>query len=168
MNNIIQRLICAALLGLVVAGCAKAPLASISATERASLETSLMRDIRVLASDEYGGRKPGTAGERLTTDYIISNLQAAGFESGTNDPGNAWRAPVELVSVRPQSGSVTFEIEGKSLELEPDEAVVFTNRARDFAEGADVVFVGYEAEDITDEMVAGKVVIMLGEPGKSP
>lgn len=168
MSRTFQRLFCAVALSLVLVGCARAPLASVTVAERAALETTLMRDIRVLASDEYGGRKPGTAGERLTTDYIISNLNAAGFESGTNDPGNAWRAPVELVSVRPQSGSVALEVGGKSLELSGDEAVVFTNRARDFAEGAQVVFVGYEAEDVTGEMVAGKVVIMLGEPGKSP
>lgn len=168
MSAFSQRLIFVGLLTLALAGCAKAPLASVSPAERAALESTLMRDIRVLASDEYGGRKPGTAGERLTTDFIISNLQAAGFVSGTNDPGSAWRAPVDLVSFKPEPGSVTFEVDEKTTKLNADEAVMFTNRARDFAEGAEVVFVGFEADDVPDDMVAGKVIIMLGDPGKSP
>ena len=83
---------------LAVAACAKPPLATVSDPERELIATSLMRDIAVLASDEYGGRRPGTPGEERTVTYLIEEMQAAGLVSGTNDPGSAWRAPVPLVS----------------------------------------------------------------------
>jgi len=38
--------------------------------------------LRTLSSDEYDGRKPGTLGERLTTNYIIEQFKSAGLEPG--------------------------------------------------------------------------------------
>ena len=97
----------AAALGL--AACATTPIATVSSTERGAIQSRLMADIGVLASDGFGGRMPGTEGERLTTDYIVKELQAAGLQSGTNDPGSAWRAPVNLVSTAPRDGKITLE-----------------------------------------------------------
>ena len=34
------------------------------------------RHIRVLAADEFEGRKPGTAGERKTIDYLVEQFKA--------------------------------------------------------------------------------------------
>src|SRR3546814_5697831 len=57
--------------------------------------------IERLASEEFGGRRPGSDGEELTLAYIESELSRAGYVSGTNDPGNFWRAPVPLVRTTP-------------------------------------------------------------------
>jgi hypothetical protein len=45
-------------------------------------EADLRRHVDILASDRFEGRKPGTAGEQLTTDYIVRELTARGVQPG--------------------------------------------------------------------------------------
>lgn len=127
-----------------------------------------MRDISVLASDEFGGRLPGTDGERRTVEYLVERLQAAGFESGTNDPGNPWRAPVRLAETKPESGTITLSYGAVEAEIPQEVSAAYTSRRLALVEGADVVFVGTGEGSIQPESVAGKVALMLGEPGVSP
>jgi hypothetical protein len=61
------------------------------------LEAALRRHIETLASDEFGGREPGTDGETRTLRYLARQWFDIGMVSGTNDPGNEWFAPVEVV-----------------------------------------------------------------------
>ena len=68
---------------LALGACAKAPVAVAPTPERDLIEANLMRDISLLASDEFGGRRPGTPGEELTVAHIIEQLELAGFQSGT-------------------------------------------------------------------------------------
>ncbi|MEM7779100.1 MAG: M20/M25/M40 family metallo-hydrolase [Pseudomonadota bacterium] len=156
------------LLGLLTAACAPAPIASVPPEERAAIEARLMRDISTLASDEFEGRKPGTDGETMTIDYIISEMQAAGLRSGTNDPGSAWRAPVELIGLRLDGGTVSFTRGRQTIELPETDAVVFTNRRRNLISDAEAVFVGYMGDEVPAEAVTGKVVVMLADAGQSP
>ncbi|MEL7218264.1 MAG: M20/M25/M40 family metallo-hydrolase, partial [Pseudomonadota bacterium] len=158
--------IAAALLAL--AGCARAPLATLPASERAVIEASLLRDISVLASDEYGGRRPGTLGEERTLAFITDGLKSAGFESGTNDPGSPWRAPVGLISTQPAESRIAFNRGKRLIELAPETAVAFTSLRRSLIEDAEMVFVGKLAEEVNEEDVTGRVIVMLGEPGLSP
>ena len=65
----------------VLAGCAgfgrmQAPV--ISAEEYA-------RHIATLAADEFEGRKPGTAGERKTVEYLVAEFKKLGLEPGNGD-----------------------------------------------------------------------------------
>ncbi|GMN01296.1 M20/M25/M40 family metallo-hydrolase [Erythrobacter sp. MTPC3] len=150
----------------ILAGCGGAPLASVPASERAQIELALMRDIAVLASDEFGGRQPGTMGEGRTVDFIIKNLQDAGLTSGTNDPGSAWRAPVDLLRTKP-SGSRLMIQQGET-ESELAGAVAFTLRKRELINDAELVFVGKLSDEVPSELVTGQVIVMLGEPGVSP
>jgi len=65
----------------LLAGCAgvgrmQAP--AISAEEYA-------RHIAALASDEFEGRKPGTAGERKTVEYLVAEFKKLGLEPGNGD-----------------------------------------------------------------------------------
>ncbi|MEM6477009.1 MAG: M20/M25/M40 family metallo-hydrolase [Pseudomonadota bacterium] len=155
--------------GLALAGCARMPIASAPVEDRSAIEAALKRDIGVLASDEYGGRKPGTPGEALTTEFIVSGLQAAGFESGTNDPGNPWRAPVSLVSSYPESSRIVLtSSDSTEFELAAEDAVAFISLQRELVEGAAMVFVGKLSDEVSPDTIAGKVVVMLGEPGVSP
>jgi len=63
----------------LLVGCAAAPTAAppvaISATE-------YQRHIVTLASDEFEGRKPGTAGERKTVDYLVAEFKKLGLKPG--------------------------------------------------------------------------------------
>jgi hypothetical protein len=65
------------------------------------LEARLLNHIKVLASDEFDGRRPGTPGEAKTLRYIGREFFDIGLVSGTNDPGNPWFAPVVLVGREP-------------------------------------------------------------------
>lgn len=155
---------------LGLAACATTPIATVSTTEREAIQSRLMADISTLASDEFGGRKPGTRGERLTTGYIVRELQAAGLQSGTNNPGSEWLAEVPLVATQPATSRIVFNRDGKTLEFTSgsESALAFTNRRRTLVEQGEVVYVGKLGEQVPEATIAGRVVIMLGEPGFSP
>lgn len=162
------RLFLICFVSLCLAACARAPIASVPAAERDVIAANLMRDIEVLASEEFGGRKPGTDGEVRTVEFLINEMQKAGLVSGTNDPGSAWRAPVELVASTPLTGTIEFSAGGRDITPGEGQAAVLTSGRRGLIEGGELVFVGKEAESIVAEDIAGKVVVMLGEPGVSP
>ncbi|MHA7818517.1 MAG: M28 family peptidase [Erythrobacter sp.] len=153
---------------LALSACAGSRLAQVAPDERAALEQRLMRDIEILASDEFGGRKPGTDGEVRTVDFLIAEMQGAGFVSGTNDPGSAWRAPVELISSTSRPGTITLRDGRRTVEPDEKAGAVVTSGSRTLIDNGDMVFVGYEAGSIVPEDIAGNVVVMLGEPGVSP
>ena len=153
---------------LALGACAKAPLATASAPERAAIESNLMRDISVLASDEFGGRKPGTPGEARTVEFLIEEMGKAGLTSGTNDPGSAWTAPVQLINTRPLESRVRLRTAKGEFELPANSAAAFAGSRQAIIDGVDVVFVGREDETVTPEQIAGKIVVMMGEPGVSP
>jgi len=155
-------------LSLALSACAKVPLATAPVAERELIEAALMRDISVLASDEFGGRLPGTDGERLTVSFLIAEMEKAGLKSGTNDPGSAWAAPVGLVSSAARASSISLEYEGVTIELDPKDAAAFTSARRLLVDSTSMIFVGLEGESVEPETIAGKVVVMLGEPGVSP
>jgi hypothetical protein len=93
-------IVCLTLLGLIpFAAAAAGP----SKRQMAQIEGQLRQHVTTLASDEYGGREPGTPGETLTLRYLARQWFDIGLESGTNDPGNTWFAPVELVEREPPS-----------------------------------------------------------------
>ena len=77
----------------LLAGCAAAPTAAppvaISAAE-------YERHIVTLASDEFEGRKPGTAGERKTVDYLVSEFKKLGLQPGNR---GAWTQEVPIVEI---------------------------------------------------------------------
>ncbi|MCK0128202.1 M20/M25/M40 family metallo-hydrolase [Erythrobacter sp. F6033] len=143
-------------------------IASVPAEERSAIEQRLTRDIAILASDEFEGRKPGTLGEERTVAFITEEMQKAGLVSGTNDPGSAWRAPVQLVRTKPFTSRIEFKLGRRKVELKADAAAAFTMRRRELVEAAPLLFVGKEAESVAPEDIVGRVVIMLGEPGVSP
>ncbi|MFU7528310.1 M20/M25/M40 family metallo-hydrolase [Qipengyuania sp. ASV99] len=166
--NALGRIVCLAAACAALSACAKAPLAVAPAPERTAIAASLMRDIAVLSSDEFGGRMPGTAGEERTVAFLINHMQSAGLVSGTNDPGSAWRAPVELVSSAPIAGEIVFVDGDARQRIEPGMAAAFTTARRLLVESSPMIFVGFDSSEVDPESIAGKVVVMLGEPGQSP
>jgi hypothetical protein len=68
------------------------------------LQEQLLAHIRILASDDFAGREPGTDGEAKSLRYIARQFYDIGLVSGTNQPANPWFAPVRIVSRRPAAG----------------------------------------------------------------
>ncbi len=56
---------------------------------------ALSRHVRVLASDEFEGRAPATAGEQRTVDYLVEQFRKAGLQPGGTD--GSWVQEVPLV-----------------------------------------------------------------------
>ena len=161
------------LASLLLAACARMPLAGVPAPERGAIEQRLRADIAALASPDFGGRKPGTPGEEKTLAYLESRFSAIGLVSGTGDPGSYWRMPVELVSARPLAGKLLLARGRNTLAVPPEESAVFTRRRRALAAGGPetgvpVVFVGRGDKPIAPESVAGAVVVLLGAEGPNP
>ncbi|MDZ4274875.1 MAG: M20/M25/M40 family metallo-hydrolase [Erythrobacter sp.] len=165
------RLFLAVLVSLTLAACARGPITSAPLAERAAIEQRLMADIAALASDDFGGRKPGTPGEDKTLAFLERRMGEVGLVSGTNDPGSYWRMPVDLVLTRPLTGSLTLT-QGRSSVIVPEtDAAVFTPRRRALAAsgpgtGVPVVFVGYGDGSVLGDAMAGAVAVMLADPGR--
>ena len=167
------RLIVVLLASLLLAACARAPVASVPVSERVGIEERLRADIAVLASDDFAGRKPGTPGEEKTLAYLEQRFSEVGLLSGTADPGSYWRAPVDLVSARPLTSKLQLARGRNALVVPEEEAVAFTRRRRALAAGGPatgvpVVFVGDGAGPVAPESVAGAVVVLLGADGPDP
>ena len=130
---------------------------------------SLTAHIRVLSSDEFEGRAPGSAGEEKTVAYLTEQFQTLGLAPG--NPDGTYLQQVPLVGITPNPGS-TLELhhDGEETSLEPGaDYVAFTKHVVDEVEmEGELVFVGYGAvapeydwDDFKDVDVSGKVLLML-------
>jgi Peptidase family M28 len=103
----------------------------------------LRRHVDVLASDAFGGRAPGTEGERLTTDYLIGELSRRGVEPAAA-PGE-WRQRVSLVERGVARADVRWQAGNGAITL-PDDALVLVGRdAHAVIADAPLVFAGHGA-----------------------
>jgi len=59
---------------------------------------TLSRHVRILASDEFEGRAPASAGEQRTVDYLVEQFRSAGLQPGGENGG--WVQNVPLVRVQ--------------------------------------------------------------------
>jgi aminopeptidase YwaD len=165
------RLLVAMLASLMLAACAQMPVNAVPDAARDDIAARMMADIAVLASDEFGGRKPGTPGEEATVEYLEKRMGEVGLVSGTNDPGSYWRMPVDLVATQPLAGRLTLGEGRGAVTLADNEAAVFTPRRRALAAGGPgtgvpVVFVGYGDGSVLGDALAGAVALMLADPGR--
>ena len=151
----------AALLSLVAA--APAPVPHVS-TQRMSEIT------RVLASDEFQGRAPGTPGEEKTIPYLIEQFKAAGLEPAGENGG--WTQTVPMIHTKLQApADLSFSQGGQTTPLRfPDDLYLGTVRLVDRVRiaNAPMVFVGYGVtapergwDDFKGVDVRGKVIVML-------
>ena len=168
------RLLALFALLLALAGCMRpTPLAGLPPAEREAIAARMMRDITVLASDDFGGRKPGTIGEARTLGYLTARMQEAGLVSGTNDPGSAWRAPVELVSSMPDRSRITFMAGKRAVSVADEAGFAITQRRRQLAQGgpdsgAAVWFAGANPGALEPGAVSGAVIIVTDERSVTP
>lgn len=153
-----------------MAACAL-PAAAAAPTKRQlqQIEAQLRQHVTTLSSDEYGGREPGTPGETLTLRYLARQWFDIGLESGTNDPGNAWFAPVELVERVPQGSRAQF-LHGKRRVVVPEGgSFVVTSGLRSLIENAPLVYVGKSTGgDGARTELAGRVAVILDSEAPPP
>lgn len=111
--------------------------------ERPISEADLRAHVEILASDRFEGRKPGTPGETLTTDYIVRELTARGVEPGAAD--GAWLQPVRLVERGAARHAINVRRGDRQVEL-PADGFVLTGRDADASiAGAPMIFAGHGA-----------------------
>jgi hypothetical protein len=126
------------------------------------LETVLRKHVETLASDAFLGREPGTEGETLTLRYLARQWFDIGLESGTNDPGNAWFAPVELVERVPAASRAQFLRGRRRLTAGEDGVFVVTSGLRSLIENAPMVYVGRATEGPAARIeLAGRIALVL-------
>jgi Zn-dependent M28 family amino/carboxypeptidase len=161
----------AGLISLVLVGAAPPPPISKPPTAAELIDMKRMSDVtRVLASDEFQGRAPGTPGEDKTIPYLIEQFKAAGLEPAGENGG--WTQTVPMIHTRleaPVNVSVTQA--GQTVALrDPDDVYLNTVRPVDRVRiaNAPMVFVGYGVtapergwDDFKGVDVRGKVILML-------
>jgi len=130
--------------------------------------TDLLKHIKVLASDEFEGRAPGSRGEELSVRYISEQFKSLGLKPGNPDGTYIQEVPLAGIVTAP---TASFTIGDKKTELKfPQDYVASSARLENVIkiENTDVVFVGYGVvapeygwDDYKDVDVKGKTILML-------
>ena len=126
--------------------------------------------LKTLASDEFEGRLPTTAGEKKTLDFLVSEFKRLGLEPGN---GDSYLQAVELMEITADP-NMTMTIGDHTFDYKTD-MVAGSKREQDVVTLTDseLVFVGYgihapeyDWNDYEGLDVAGKtVVILVNDPG---
>ncbi len=131
---------------------------------------AVVQHSRVLSSDEYEGRAPGTKGEDLSVKYLDDQFRKVGLKPGNTDGTYVQKVP--LVGITPTPAPLTFRKDGSTIETLnwKDDVVAWTKHVAETAtlDNSDVVFVGYGVvapefnwDDYKDVDVKGKTLVML-------
>lgn len=142
-----------------------------SSISSSSISTENMSDtVKIMASDEFLGRAPGTEGETKTVNYLIKRFTELGLEPGGRN--GKWTDTISL-----KHSSVT---DAQTLNVSQDGTVIKMKQGRDIeissanprenikVEDAPIVFVGFGAsaperdwDDFGDIDLEGKVALFL-------
>lgn len=135
----------------------------------------IIRDVKVLASDEFEGRGPGTAGEVKTVDYLVKQFKAAGLQPGGDlvNGTRSWTQDVPLgrfeikgpVQVSISDGKQTVALtQGEEIAIRPAE----NGQVQVDIANAPLVFVGYGVsapernwDDFKGMDLKGKLAVVL-------
>src|ERR1051325_8115030 len=130
---------------------------------------AVLEHVKVLSSDEYEGRAPGSKGEELTVAYLIDQFKKIGLKPGNTDGTYVQKVP--LVGITPAPAPMTIAKGGQQLTLKwKDDVVAWTKHVADRAsiDKSDLVFVGYgvvapefDWDDYKGVDVKGKTIVML-------
>jgi Zn-dependent M28 family amino/carboxypeptidase len=145
---------------------AKLALAAMPAIE----SQPILDHIKVLASDEYEGRAPGTKGEDKTVAYLVEQFKRIGLKPG--NPDGTYTQKVPLVGIQAKNAQpLTLTKGGQKQTFKwADDVVAWTKRVVDQSAivNSDLVFVGYGVEapefnwnDFKEVDVKGKTIVVL-------
>ena len=135
---------------------------------------AIVEHVKVLASDEFEGRAPGSKGEELTIRYLTDQFKALGLAPGNID--GTWVQPVPMVGMTtdPKTTLTFARGETKQALAYRDDFVAWTRRVVDrvAVENSELVFVGYGVtapefnwDDYKGADLAGKtLVVLVGDP----
>jgi Zn-dependent M28 family amino/carboxypeptidase len=135
---------------------------------------ALLDHVKVLSSDLYEGRAPGTRGEDLTVAYIEAQYKAVGLKPG--NPDGTYIQKVPMVGITPDPAtSLTFARGSVTQTLKfKEDVVAWTKRVqpRVSLDASDVVFVGYGVQapefgwdDYKGMDLTGKtLIVLIGDP----
>jgi Zn-dependent M28 family amino/carboxypeptidase len=134
----------------------------------------LEKHISVLASDDFRGRFPATAGEEKTINYLAEEFKKTGLKPANN---GSYFQEVPLVKIIPDT-SMSLDISGGKSRISlkyPDDFIGNTSQITDNIkiDNSEIIFVGYGINapeynwnDYAGLDVKGKTVLMLvNDPG---
>ncbi|MFT8490221.1 MAG: M28 family metallopeptidase [Gluconobacter oxydans] len=139
------------------------PIAEISPSR-------MSETMKILASDRFEGRAPGTEGEKVTVPWLIEQYKALGLEPAGENGG--WTQTVPMLRTRTAAnGSITARTGGRTLPLIQLQDIYLStllpeDRLR--VKDAPMVFVGYGVhaperhwDDFKGVDLKGKVAVFL-------
>lgn len=130
--------------------------------------SDIMQHAKVLSSDEYEGRGPGTKGEELSVKYLTEQFRKFGLKPGNPDGTYVQQVPLVGFTGAP---TASFTAGSKTINLTfPRDYVAVSRRfvPESKVENSDMVFVGYGVsapeygwDDYKGLDVRGKTIVML-------
>jgi Zn-dependent M28 family amino/carboxypeptidase len=179
------RLLCPAcvlLIAVLVTACASEPTATpadapppstsshVSIGQLPAIDaTALLRHTKILSSDEFEGRAPGTKGEERSVGYLGDQFKLAGLEPGNTDGTYVQKVP--LVGITPEPAPLVLQKGTQKETLKwKDDVVAWTKHVAEKAslDHSEMVFVGYGVvapefnwDDYKGVDVKGKTIVML-------
>jgi len=168
-----HKLLLTSLFSLAIGSCATlAPPPSPEDVERAAATISaddLVARIKVLSSDDFEGRAPGTRGEELTVDYLVREFKALGLAPG--NPDGTYVQKVPLSEYRAEPTAIVHAPGGREIAWKhPSDFVAFTveRKPRVHIQDSQMVFVGYGViapeykwDDFKGMDLRGKTLVVL-------
>jgi Zn-dependent M28 family amino/carboxypeptidase len=151
-----------------------APAAPTHAFSADINEADFAEMVKVLASDEFEGRGPGSAGEEKTVEYIKTQMQRIGLQPGN---GDSYFQDVPMVETTADANTVLkLDSKGKTRDLKFGTDMVIGTRTGQptvSVKDSELVFVGYGVDapeqdwnDYGDQDWTGKTVVMfVNDPG---
>ena len=129
----------------------------------------LLKHIKVLSSDEFEGRAPGSKGEDLSVKYISEQFKSLGLKPGNPNGSYTQEVPLAGILSEPQFSFSDWREQPTNLKF-PDDFVASSARLQEDIKVDDspVVFVGYGIvapeygwDDYKGLDVRGKTLLML-------
>jgi Zn-dependent M28 family amino/carboxypeptidase len=130
---------------------------------------AVLAHTKMLSSDAFEGRAPGSKGEELTVSYLVDQFKKMGLAPGNTD--GTYLQNVPLVGITPSPAPLVFRKGPRQARLQwKDDVVAWTKHVAESASLADseLVFVGYGVvapeynwDDYKGVDVKGKTLVML-------
>jgi Zn-dependent M28 family amino/carboxypeptidase len=152
-----------------VVGCGIGVLDALAAETKPNISAESLRTRTAkLASDEFEGRAPATAGEEKTVAYLEGELRKLGLQPGNSDGTYIQNVPMVGITSKLDA---TFAVGGEQMKFTP--ITEFTASSRRIAprvdvKASDLVFVGYGVvapeygwDDYKGLDCRGKTLVML-------
>ena len=162
----------AAASAIALAGAASSPDQIVEKAGSAITGPALLSHIKTLASDEFGGRAPGTPGEERTVAYLSEQIRKLGLRPG--NPDGSFLQNVTLWGIRSE-GTLGITVNGTPFTLTSRQDYLVSSQqplASVKVKDSGLVFAGYGVvapefhwDDYKGIDLKGKTVVLLsGDP----